>query len=107
MLFQDSSSGQPAPCSMLSGTELACITPEVIVPDFVFYELIARNPNPVRLIVYLEKGSDVLNNRNTTFEFPFRVYENPTVITWDPSIQDFEVNKGQDFILIYVRTLSL
>jgi len=79
-------------CSVLSSSALACKTPEVTpVPS-----------EPVRLYIHLGAGSDVLDNGNTTFRVPFKVYENPTVYEWE-SVQGFKIYDGETHIRITVR----
>jgi len=89
-------------CSVRNSNELTCKTPEVIVNPNVLEDLTSYIPNPVQLRVYLGTGSDVLNNRNTTFRLPFKVYKNPTINGWQPRVQSFKIWDGQEIIRISV-----
>ena len=91
-------------CSIVSSSELSCRTPEVVLHEKVFDDLIAYQPNPVQLRVYLGEGSDVLHNRNTTtIRHSFQLFANPTVSKWDPNVQSFKIFDGDEFIRISVR----
>ena len=75
----------------------------MVLHETIFDRLIAYQPNPVQLRVYLGEGSDVLHNRNTTIRYSFQLFANPTVSEWDPNVQSFKIFAGDEFIRISVR----
>jgi len=74
---------------------------ENVLQDFETYP----NKYPLRLNVHLGAGSDVFNG-STLFQFPFKVYENPTIYEWE-SLQSFKIYEGQTHITINVRITSV
>jgi len=78
----------------------------VAVRENVLEDLIAYQANyPVYLYIHLGAGSDVFHG-NTSFEMPFKVYQNPTVNEWGP-VRDFKIYDGETHIRITVRIGTL
>jgi len=90
------------PCSILSSSELACKTPEIVVTQYELNDILGKKPrDPVQLFVHLGVGSDVLNG-STEFRFSFFIYENPTVKRWEDEPKDFNVYGDDPYIRIEV-----
>jgi len=90
-------------CSILSSTALSCKTPEVFVKPNVLDDFLSYQKDfSVHLYIHLGAGSDVLDNRNTTFRMPFEVHANPTIHEWE-SLQGFKIYDDETHIRIMVR----